>query len=97
MTTAFAATEAAIQEIPAALNTADYTLRPQTVAKRKGWLYRELIEKFYNLTGIPALLNTSLNIREPMVMSPEHAIPTFWRSDIDLLCIGNFIVKNRCI
>lgn len=94
MATAFKATDSAHREIPDALNTSDGTLRPQTVAKRKGWLYRKLLEEFYRLTGIPAILNTSFNIHEPIVLTPNDAVSTFLRSNIDVLAIEDFIVMH---
>ena len=46
----------------------DGTSRVQTVAKDCSSGIRQLLEKWYVMTGCPMLLNTSLNIRgEPMV------------------------------
>jgi len=54
-------------ELPAIIHY-DGTSRVQTVHKDCGSGFRELLEKWYFLTGCPMLLNTSLNIRgEPMV------------------------------
>jgi carbamoyltransferase len=51
----------------------DGTSRVQTVSK-DGSGIRELLEKWYVLTGCPMLLNTSLNIRgEPMVNNRDDA------------------------
>jgi carbamoyltransferase len=43
------------------------------------------IKKFQGKTGIPIVLNTSFNDREPIVETPEHAINCFLRTDIDYL------------
>ncbi len=45
-------------------------------------------------TGVPILLNTSFNESEPIVMSPEHAIETFAKTRIDLLVLGNYVVRR---
>lgn len=94
MTTSFKATNLAKLEIPIALNNSDNTLRPQIVCKRKDWKFRELLEEFFKLTNIPALLNTSFNVNEPTVLSPNDALSTFLKNGIDILVIGNFIVMH---
>ena len=40
-------------------------------------------------------MNTSFNIAEPLVDSPEDAIKTFINSDIDILIIENHIIKKE--
>ena len=40
------------------------------------------------------LLNTSFNCREPIVETPEHAIRTFKRTALDLLVIGDYIIRK---
>jgi carbamoyltransferase len=53
---------------------ADGTSRVQTVGKQDHPGVRELLEKWYFLTGCPLLLNTSLNIKgEPMVNNRADA------------------------
>ena len=52
------------------------------------------IEAFYNITGIPMLLNTSFNCQEPMVKTPEDAINTFNKTDLDMLVINDWIIKK---
>jgi carbamoyltransferase len=95
MTTSFKTTDSAREEIADTLNDADCSVRPQTVEKRKGWIYRDLLEECHRLTGIPVLLNTSFNmLGEPIVLTPSDAVSSFLHSDIDILAIGNFIAKN---
>ena len=77
-----------------AVTHADHTARPQTVAKEQNPLYYKLIKKFYELTNIPLILNTSFNSQEPIVMSPENALTTFKRTGFDALVIGNYIVTR---
>jgi len=59
--------------------------------------YRELVLKFKELTGIPMVLNTSFNEKgDPIVCYPKDAVKTFLNTDMDFLCIGDFIVaKDR--
>jgi len=76
----------------------DFTSRVQTVSKEENCYMHEIISEFLNLTGIPALLNTSFNTRgRPIVMSPHDAIETFYSSPIDLLCFGNIVIKRKNI
>lgn len=82
-------------EIPAVVHI-DGTGRVQTVTKRDNDLYYDLINAFYELTGVPVLLNTSFNVAgEPIVETPEDAIDTFLKSAIDYLIMNNFIVRKR--
>ena len=54
-----------------------------------------LIKKFYNITGIPLLLNTSFNIKgEPIVCSPADALNTFSKSGLDKLALGNYYLTK---
>lgn len=56
--------------------------------------YHRLISCFRDLTGVPMLLNTSLNDSEPIVCSPADAIATFERSALDLLVLGDHLVER---
>jgi len=72
------------------------TARIQRVKEESNTLYYNLIKKFFEVTGIPMLLNTSFNVRgEPIVNSPGDAINTFKKSGIDTLVLGNFIVDKK--
>lgn len=74
----------------------DGSARPQTASAETSPLYYELIRRFEQLTGLPVVLNTSFNHSdEPLVDSPEQAIATFYRTGIDTLVIGNYIVRKR--
>ncbi len=73
----------------------DGTARPQIVTRLSNPRYYELLQKFEARTGLPVLLNTSLNRRgEPMVCSPEDALNMFYGSDLQNLAIGDFLVKK---
>ena len=74
----------------------DGTSRVQTVAKNNNLKLYELVNYFYQATGVPVILNTSFNLAgEPIVCSPEDALRTFYTSGIDTLLLGNFIVEKK--
>ncbi len=73
----------------------DGTARPQIVTAQSNPRYYELLRKFEARTGLPVLLNTSLNRRgEPMVCSPDDALNMFDGSDLRNLAIGDFLVRK---
>ena len=72
----------------------DGTARIQTVNKTDNEKFYNIINEFYKITGIPMLLNTSFNCREPIVETPQHALRTFKRTALDLLVIGDQIVRK---
>jgi carbamoyltransferase len=74
-----------------AITHADGTCRPQTVSSTHE-IYYELISEFEKLTGIPMLLNTSLNNGgKPICGSPNDALELLSRTEMDSLVIGNTI------
>src|SRR3989339_1273671 len=82
-------------EIPAVTHV-DYSARVQTVHKDDNPLYHRLIEKFYEKTGCPVIVNTSFNVRgEPIVESPLDAYKSFMRTEIDVLTLGNYILYKE--
>ena len=72
----------------------DNTARIQTVNKNFNEKFYNLINEFYKITGIPMLLNTSFNCQEPIVETPEDAIKTFNKTNLDLLVINNYILRK---
>ncbi len=82
------------REFIPAVTHVDGTGRLQTVSKEENPRYYKLIERFYRLTGVPVLLNTSFNENEPIVRSPDDAIDCFLRTEIDLLIIGDRILAR---
>jgi carbamoyltransferase len=68
--------------------------RVQTVSKDINSDFYLLIEKFFELSKVPVLLNTSFNENEPIVMSPNHAIDCFIRTDMDILVLNNYIIRR---
>ncbi len=82
-------------EIPAVTHV-DYSARIQTVHKETNPKYHQLISRFKELTGAPVLVNTSFNVRgEPIVCSPEDAFNCLMGTDIELLVVGNCIMKKE--
>jgi carbamoyltransferase len=72
----------------------DGTARIQTVNKTDNEKFYKLLLEFWCITGVPMLLNTSFNCREPIVETPNQAIKTFQRTALDLLVIGDYIIRK---
>ncbi len=81
-------------DIPAAVHV-DGTGRIQTVDRSANPRYYALIEEFGRLTGVPVLLNTSFNRKEPIVAGPEDAIACYLKSEMDVLVLGDFYTTDR--
>ena len=78
-----------------AITHKDGTCRIQTVNNKMNEKVTILLNKFKDVTGIPAILNTSFNDNgEPIVESPQDAVRSFQNMDIDYLVIGNFVVRK---
>jgi carbamoyltransferase len=82
------------RELVPAVNHVDDTGRLQTVTEAANPRYYRLIEEFERQTGVPIVLNTSFNENEPIVMTPEQAVETFQKTRMDLLVLGNLIVRR---
>lgn len=73
----------------------DGTTRPQTVDKSQFPLYWSMLHQFTLLTGIPGVINTSLNDHgAPLVCTPYDALRTFYSTALDGLIIGNFLLQK---
>ncbi|MEO7297095.1 MAG: carbamoyltransferase C-terminal domain-containing protein [Verrucomicrobiota bacterium] len=57
--------------------------------------YHELIRRFGERTGVPIVLNTSLNENEPIVHTPEQAIDCFLRTKMDAIVCENLWVERK--
>lgn len=83
------------RDIEAAVHV-DQTARVQTVSRKSNPRFYRLIERFGQLTGVPAVLNTSFNDKgEPLVADPRDAIRTFYGTGLDALAIGDFLLSKR--
>ncbi len=73
----------------------DGSSRVQTVTKELNSDFYKVLKEFKKLSGIPILLNTSLNINsEPIVMTPDDAISNFYNSGLDCIVIGDFLLEK---
>ena len=80
--------------IPAVTHV-DYSARIQTVHKNTNPIFWELLNKFYNKTGCPILVNTSFNVRgEPIVFNPKDAFKCFMGTNLDTLVVENFYLSK---
>lgn len=82
------------KEIPAVTHV-DGSGRLQTVHQSANPRYYKLIGEFNKLTGVPMLLNTSFNENEPVVCKPEEALNCFLRTKMDVLVMGDWIVRRQ--
>lgn len=78
-----------------AVNHVDDTGRLQTVSACQNRRYHALLKAFEKETSLPVLLNTSFNENEPIVCSPADALACFLRTRIDLLVMGNWLVRKK--
>ena len=82
-------------ELPSVTHV-DYSARIQTVHRETNPRFYELINRFKLITGCPVLINTSFNVRgEPIVCTPRDAFRCFMGTNLDVLTIGNFILRKE--
>jgi carbamoyltransferase len=82
------------ERIPAVVHV-DGTARIQTVQREGDPLVARLLERFEARTGVPVVVNTSLNTAgRPMVDDPRDALECFGSAPVDLLAIGPFVVRR---
>jgi len=72
----------------------DGTARIQIVTREWNPEMYQLLLEFERLTGYAVLINTSFNHQEPIVCSPEDALLCFEKARLDLLVIGNYLVRK---
>jgi len=83
------------KELPG-ITHVDGSGRIQTVSKFDNPVFHSIIEKFEKITGYPIVLNTSFNINgEPIVLTPDDAINTFFNSGLEFLVINNYIIQKQ--
>jgi len=86
------------QMIPAVIqengSTGRASARAHEVQPEVDPLYAELIGEFRKKTSLPLVLNTSFNIGEPIVTTPDQALDTFLKSSMDALALGPFLVPH---
>jgi len=82
--------------IPAVTHV-DGTGRLQTVSRRTNPLYWALIKAFAERTGVPLVLNTSLNENEPIVNTPDEALNCMLRTRMDAIVLGPYYVEHPAV
>lgn len=94
MVLAFEANERLKQEAPAIVHV-DQTSRVQLVSQKLLPRFHKLLKAFEARCGIPVLLNTSFNIKgEPIVCTVHDALRTFWSTGLEVLAVGDFIMRK---
>ncbi|GAA2536722.1 MULTISPECIES: carbamoyltransferase family protein [Streptomyces] len=82
------------ERIPAVVHV-DGTARIQTVEERQEPLVARMLRGFERRTGLPVVVNTSLNTAgRPMVDDPRDALECFGSAPVDLLAIGPYAVRR---
>jgi carbamoyltransferase len=73
----------------------DYSARIQSVHEKDNKLYHDIIAEFDKITGIPAIVNTSFNVRgEPIICNHEDAFRCFMRTHMDFLVLERFVLDK---
>ena len=95
MTVAFQTRPSGRQQIAAACHPFDGTCRPQVLLKEFNPDYYDLLERFSNLRGIGALLNTSLNLhRMPMAATPRDLVNILDGSGLRFAAVGDYLIEK---
>jgi carbamoyltransferase len=83
--------------IPAVVHV-DGTARIQTVDRRSEPLVARMLDSFERRTGLPVVVNTSLNTAgRPMVDDIKDALECFGSTPVDLLAIGPFVLRRSTL
>lgn len=83
------------EKIPAVTHI-DNSARHQSVTPESNSKFYNLINKFYQKTNVPVLINTSFNgPKEPIVETPTDAMNCFIETNLDFLVINNFLISRR--
>lgn len=94
MTITYDVKDFGIKHIPGVVHI-DHTARIQTVNQSQNPLFYELLKKLKSLNGHGVVLNTSFNLsHEPIVCTPRDALASFYSSGIDVLILGNYLIKK---
>lgn len=89
-------TEEGKKKLPAAIHPSDKTARPQIVTSEMNNSYYQLLSAFKELTGVGALLNTSLNIHGyPIARTVKDAFWVLDNSGLDGLILENCMILRR--
>lgn len=95
MILSFDTTPEGAEQVRAGVHPYDLTCRPQVVTQEHNPAYWDLIRRFRDLTGVGALLNTSLNLHgSPLVHRPEDAVEVLLESGLNHLACGPFLASK---
>ena len=94
MTMVVGAKKRAIEEVPGVVHI-DKTSRVQTVTQEFNPKFYSLIKKFYDVTGTPILLNTSLNVNGPICRDPNDALEVFTKTNMDTIVLQNWVISKK--
>jgi len=95
MTITFDVKKTWAEKLPAVTHV-DNTARPQTINRNQNKIYYQIVQEYYKLSTLPALINTSFNVHEePIVRTPLEALNSLKSGCIDILAIGDFIVTFK--
>jgi len=96
MVMGFNTKERSQKDLISAIHAYDFTARPQLLEKEYNENYYNLITRFDEIVGIPAVLNTSFNLHgSPIVCKPMDAIDTLQKSGLRCLAIGNYFIRKK--
>lgn len=87
-------TEARVPDVAAIVHV-DGSTRPQVVSPETNPSYHRLLVNLHRDHGVPATINTSLNVRSPIVNSVSDALSLFFGSDIDLLALQGLVLRKE--
>ncbi len=83
------------KDVLPAITHIDGTARLQTVNSKISPEYHRLISEFKKITGVPVVMNTSFNLAgSPIVNTPEEAVEVYQKSDMDVLVLGNCVLRK---
>jgi carbamoyltransferase len=73
----------------------DGTSRVQTVGEGDNKKFYKLLQEFNKISNCPILINTSLNINEPIALSPVDAFQFFLEAEIECIVLNNWIIELK--
>ncbi len=83
------------KDVPSIVHV-DGTCRLQSLTETQNGPYWALVKEFEACTGVPLVLNTSFNLGgDPIVETPEDALDTFLRTDMDYLVMEHAVIRKR--
>ncbi len=94
MSSVFVAKDNVKKLVPSVVHV-DGSARVQTVSKEDNHKYHQLIQSFEKNSGIPILLNTSLNVNEPICENPENAYEIFTQTLMDVLVLEQWVFIKK--